>query len=103
LYSGSDVFVTASKYEGFGLPLLEAMACGLPCVVSNAGALPEVGGDAALYVDPEDAVGFADRMEEVAGSEHDHLVERALDRAAQFDWEKTAHGILDVLERAPDG
>jgi len=100
LYSGSDVFVTASKYEGFGLPLLEAMACGLPCVVSNAGALPEVGGDAALYVDPDDAMGFADLMEEVALSQHDDLVGRALDRAAEFDWQKTSGAILQVLQIA---
>ena len=103
LYCGSDVFATASKYEGFGLPLLEAMACGLPCVVSNAGALPEVGGDAALYVDPDDAAGFADRMEEVARSQHDDLVGRALDRAAEFEWEKTAHAILRVLKAATGG
>ena len=103
LYSGSDVFVTASKYEGFGLPLLEAMACGLPCVVSNAGALPEVGGDAALYVDPDDAMGFADRIEEVARSQQDDLVGRAVARAAEFDWEKTAQAILRVLEAAAGG
>jgi glycosyltransferase involved in cell wall biosynthesis len=100
LYAGSDVFVTASKYEGFGLPLLEAMACGLPCVVSNAGALPEVGGDAALYVDPDNAAGFAERMDEVARCQHNDLVERALARAAHFDWATTARDILQILEAA---
>jgi len=103
LYNAAHVFVSASLYEGFGLPLVEAMASGLPCVVSNAGALPEVGGDAALYVDPDDAAGFADRMEEVARSQHDDLAARALERAAQFDWQKTAQGILRVLKAAAGG
>ncbi len=98
LYNGSDVFVTASKYEGFGLPLLEAMSCGLPCVVSNAGALREVGGDAALYVDPGDTAGFADRMEQVARSQHDDLGWRAAERSAQFDWKKTCAAILHILQ-----
>jgi glycosyltransferase involved in cell wall biosynthesis len=100
LYCGADVYVSTSKYEGFGLPLLEAMACGLPCVVSNAGALPEVGGDAALYVDPDDSAGFADRIEEVARCQHGYLVERALARATEFSWEKTSQTTLAILTAA---
>lgn len=102
LYCCSDVFVSTSRYEGFGLPLLEALACGLPCVVSNAGSLPEVGGNAALYVDPGDSVGFANRIEEVARSQHGHLAAQALARAAEFDWEKTSRAVLQILQNAVD-
>jgi glycosyltransferase involved in cell wall biosynthesis len=68
--------------------------------VSQAGALPEVGGEGALYVEPYDAGGFAARLAEVARGEHGGLGDRALARAAQFSWEKTAAETLQVLEEA---
>ena len=67
LYAGALALVLPSLYEGFGLPCLEAMACGVPVVASNAAALPETCGDAALLVDPRDASGFADAL-----SQHRH-------------------------------
>src|SRR3989304_3923928 len=64
LYNAADLFVLPSLYEGFGFPLLEAMACGTPAVCSNGGALPEVAGDAALLVDGEDEAALAAAMEQ---------------------------------------
>ena len=63
IYNASDVFVYPSRFEGFGFPPLEAMACGIPVICSNAGALPEIAGDAALYIDPMDEDGIAEAME----------------------------------------
>ena len=102
LYGSADVFVSTSKYEGFGLPLLEAMACGLPAVVSNAGALPEIGSDAVTYVDRDDAITFANGIEKMALSQHSHMVERSVARAANFRWDKTASAILKILATAAD-
>nr|MBC7245819.1 glycosyltransferase family 4 protein [Chloroflexota bacterium] len=100
LYSGADLFVFPSLYEGFGLPPLEAMACGTPVVCSNAGSLPEVVGDAALLVDPYDVEALAEAMHRVL---HDpalceELRQKGLARAQQFTWEKAALETLAVYE-----
>ena len=102
LYSGADLFVFPSLYEGFGLPALEALACGTPVVASNVSALPEVVGDAALQVSPLDVEALADAMERVL---HDprlraDLRERGLKRAAGFSWERAARETLAVYEWA---
>lgn len=94
IYSAATLFAYPSLYEGFGLPLLEAMACGLPVVASNRASLPEVCGQAAILVDPE--------LEELvtglkrALEDRSSLVERGLERAAQFSWEQTAAATLKV-------
>jgi len=100
LFSGARLFVFPSLYEGFGLPVLEAMACGVPVVCSNASSLPEVADDAALLFDPLDVVGMAAAMERVLGDERlrAKLVERGLKRARGFSWEKCARQTLAVLE-----
>ena len=100
LFSGARLFVFPSLYEGFGLPVLEAMACGVPVVCSNASSLPEVAGDAALLFDPLDVEGMAAAMERVLGDERlrAELVERGLKRAREFSWEKCARQTLAVLE-----
>ncbi len=100
LYSAADVFVLPSHIEGFGLPLLEAMACGVPVVCSDAGALPEVAGDAALLVPSDHAARLADAIAAVLedASLRDRLVQKGLQRCQQFTWAKTAEQTLKVYQ-----
>jgi glycosyltransferase involved in cell wall biosynthesis len=100
VYSGADLLVEPSLYEGFGLPLLEAMACGTPVVCSAVASLPEVGGDAARYFDPHDAGAVAAAMGEVWHSEdlRAALRQAGLARAAQFSWQRAARETLAVYE-----
>lgn len=100
-YNMADLFVFPSLYEGFGMPPLEAMACGTPVVCSNATSLPEVVGDAALTVDPYDVDALAGAMQRVlsdAGLARD-LGRRGLARAAGFTWERTARETVAVYEK----
>jgi glycosyltransferase involved in cell wall biosynthesis len=101
LHSGAALFCFPSLYEGFGLPPLEAMACGTPVVCSNAASLPEVVGDAALTVDPTDVEGLAVAMHRVL-SDPDLAAElhaRGLARARTFTWERTARETVAVYRR----
>ena len=97
----AEALVLPSFYEGFGLPPLEAMACGCPAIVSRRASLPEVCGDAALYCDPDDAGDIAARMLEVATSRSARagLRERGLAHARRFSWDKCARETLAVIER----
>jgi glycosyltransferase involved in cell wall biosynthesis len=100
LYSLADVFVFPSKYEGFGLPPLEAMACGTPAIVANTSSLPEVVGDAALLVSPDDPQELAAAIQRIL-TEPDlaaALRERGLARARQYTWERTARETLAVYQ-----
>jgi glycosyltransferase involved in cell wall biosynthesis len=92
IYSGARAFVFPSHYEGFGLPVLEAMRCGTPVIASNAGALPEVGGDAAVYVSPDDseALGAAMRSLLSDSNRRADLSRRGIAHAEGFTWERTA-------------
>jgi glycosyltransferase involved in cell wall biosynthesis len=96
LYRGAAALVLPSRYEGFGLPVLEAMACGTPVVAADEPAMREVAGDAALYADPE---GLADAIRR-AIAERDRLVAAGLDRAKQFTWDETARRTLEVYRQA---
>lgn len=102
LYRQSDVLVHASRYEGFGLQVVEAMSCGLPVICSRAGALPEVAGDACLLVDADDVEGFVSRIVEVLTRPElrRSLSARGLERAQQFTWRRTAEATLDVYREA---
>lgn len=100
LYSAAHVMVYPSLYEGFGLPPIEAMACGCPVVVSNTSSLPEVGGDAAYYVDPYDATSIARGLEEVmtCSELRERLVPLGLERARLFSWEASARKLLSAID-----
>jgi glycosyltransferase involved in cell wall biosynthesis len=101
LYNAAALFCFPSLYEGFGLPVLEAMACGVPVVTSSTSSLPEVAGDAALLVDPYNVDEIAAVMRSVLQDcelAHD-LRRRGLARAAQFSWEKTARETIAVNEK----
>ena len=100
LYQACTVFCYPSLYEGFGLPLLEAMAAGAACVTSSVSSLPEVGGDAVLYVDPESVDEIRAAIERLLVSEDERmrLGERARQRAGEFSWDRTAAETLAALE-----
>lgn len=102
LYNAAWVFVFPSIYEGFGLPPLEAMACGTPVVASSAPALPEILGDAALYFDPEDTAGLGQHLLRLAEDAplRESLVRAGLARAGAFRWEETARRTLEVYRKA---
>jgi alpha-1,3-rhamnosyl/mannosyltransferase len=105
LYSGAAALVQPSLEEGFGLPALEAMACGAPVVASWRGALPEVVGDAGVLVDPEDERALAAALARVLGSatERQDLAGRGLARAARFTAERTAGRVVELLQATAAG
>ncbi len=98
LYSAADVFVFPSFYEGFGLPVLEAMTCGCPVVASNVSCLPEVGGGAAVYCDPEDEEGISNAIEHVINDTElrSRMIAEGHDRARQFSWRSCAEATLSA-------
>jgi glycosyltransferase involved in cell wall biosynthesis len=99
LLSGALAFVFPSRYEGFGMPVLEAMACGTPVLTSSSSSLPEIAGDAALLVDPHDTDAIASGLTRLATEPalREQLRMRGLARAAQFTWERCAAATLRVL------
>ena len=101
LIAGAKVFCLPSFHEGFGLDVLNAMACGVPVVISDKGSLPEVAGDAGVYVDPNSSKSIADGIRKVLSMdnvEYNKLVARGLDQVKKFSWEKTALKTLEALE-----
>jgi alpha-1,3-rhamnosyl/mannosyltransferase len=101
LYSAATVFAYPSLAEGFGLPVVEAMACGAPVLTSNVSSLPEVAGDAARLVDPQDADAIRDTLRNLLEDPEarSDLRRRGFERAATFSWERTARETLELYRK----
>ena len=102
LYSGAEAYLLPSLYEGFGLTALEAMACGAPICVSQAGALPEVVGEAGIYLDPLSVDSIAQALLQIMEDEtrRNQLIQKGLQRASQFSWKQTACLTWEALQGA---
>ena len=100
LYNLASVFIYPSLYEGFGLPPLEAMACGTPAIVSRVSSMPEICGDAAFYVDPLDTAGMAEGIYTVAMNDNlrKELTRKGLQRASTFNWDRSAKEHVSVFQ-----
>lgn len=101
LYQNARCFVLPSLYEGFGLPVLEAMSYGCPVVTSNTSSLPEAGGEAAIYVDPESVESIKEGILKVLNftpRARQDLIKKGYDQVKKFSWEKCARETLKVLE-----
>lgn len=101
VYSGATALIYPSIYEGFGLPILEAMACRCPVICSNAASMPEVAGDAAILIDPFDADDLARAIDLIV---HDTsagkaLIEKGVRHVAGFTWRKTAQKTVDIFKQ----
>jgi len=104
-YQAAAAFVFPSRYEGFGLPPLEAMACGTPVVTSNVSSLPEVVGDAAVLVNPENVFDIVRGIREVLldAPLRADLIRRGREQAARFSWARTARQVLEIYQEAASG
>ena len=101
LYSAAKAFIYPSLYEGFGFPVLEAMACGCPVITSNTSSLPELGGQAALYVNPKKTTDIAQAIKTLIGlnsAKRHQLINKGLQQAQQFSWSKTAQQTLNLYQ-----
>ena len=101
LYTEALITALPSLYEGFGIPVLESMACGTPVLTSNVSSLPEVAGDAAITVDPNDLDAIVDGLQRLVDDERlrSTLIERGLARAKQFTWDRSAQQLRDIYTR----
>ena len=99
LYTHAKLLIFASLYEGFGIPPLEAMACGCPCLVSNTSSLPEVCGDAALYCDPYDVADITARMKSLLNDEglRRQYIARGRERVRKFSWDESAKKLVGII------
>ena len=103
-YKNAEVFVLPSLYEGFGLPILEAMQYDCPVVTSNVSSLPEAGGDAAIYFDPNNAEDIAEKIEKVISDPklREEMVRKGKEQIKKFSWEKSAKDVIRIFETIND-
>ena len=101
LYNAASLYVFPSLYEGFGLPIVEAMACGVPIAASNLSSIPEIAGNAAVYFDPEQTGEIESAMYSILANPHrqEALREHGLERVPNFSWEKAAQETLNIYEK----
>jgi glycosyltransferase involved in cell wall biosynthesis len=101
LYSKTYAFVYPSMYEGFGIPVIEAFTCGAPTLLSNRSSLPEIGGDAAVYFDPEniDSLQYVLRNVITQRDLKSEMVKMGFERAKLFSWERTAEMTIDTYKK----
>ena len=101
LINQAIALVFPSLWEGFGFPVLEAMACGTPVITANTSSLPEVAGDAAILINPENSAEITAAMQAILvdGSLRSHLRQAGLNQSSQFSWEKTGQSTAAVLEK----
>jgi glycosyltransferase involved in cell wall biosynthesis len=101
LYSGAEFFAFPSLYEGFGMPPLEAMACGTPCLVSNAASLPEVCADAAIYIDPYSIEDISIKINRLLSDDalRNSLRQKGLTRSKRFNWESSAKRLYGIYQK----
>ena len=99
-YNRAELFIYPSLYEGFGLPILEAMACGAPVISSAASSMPEVAGEAALFADPVDAQAFASQALRLLRDRalRQAMVDAGIERARKFSWRSNAEATLELYE-----
>ncbi|MCA9371371.1 glycosyltransferase family 4 protein [Candidatus Woesebacteria bacterium] len=99
LYQSAFCFVLPSLYEGFGIPILEAMSCGAPVIASQTSSLPEIGGNACLYFDPTDHMQLVEELEELYDNDalRSRLIAQGKKRVQEFSWQKSAQQTLDLL------
>jgi glycosyltransferase involved in cell wall biosynthesis len=102
IYSEAMMFVYPSLYEGFGLPPLEAMQCGVPVITSNTSSLPEVLGNAGIMIDPKNSSELENAMYSLYANEElrKHLSEKGMERAKLFSWQKCAEQTVDVYRKS---
>ncbi|MBD3843097.1 MAG: glycosyltransferase family 4 protein, partial [Campylobacterales bacterium] len=100
IYNQSKIFLFPSFYEGFGLPVLEAISCGTPVICSNVSSLPEVGGDAVIYCNPYDVDDIKNKIELVLNDENlqTEMIQKGLNRSKLFSWEKSAQGHIKIFK-----
>ena len=104
IYNMAEVFVFPSFYEGFGIPVLEGMACGVPVITSNVSSMPEVGGDAAVYFNPYDENDMAAKIESVLNNEmlRKEMIAKGLQKVKEYSWEKCAKETLQIYKEVLD-
>ena len=102
LYAAAKMFAFPTRYEGFGIPILEAMSCGVPVLTSTTSCVPEVAGDAAILIDPYSVEAIADGMEQICNDSElqADLRRRGVERASEFNWKKAAEQTLNVYQQA---
>lgn len=103
MYSGASLFIFPSLYEGFGLPVLEAMQSGIPVICSNAGSLPEVAGDSALLIDPDDEQMISDSIQEVLENKSlsEKLISSGQSNAKKYNWNRCVQDTINIYSKIP--